>query len=281
MQADEQAIIGNWADGFNGFAELGTSEAGMGIIALNRATQDGQTNAQFAQGTIRGDQFIEALNNSRGNINGVKVTAATATTLDRWLGFGSHHQGTGAGNGGTGYTLTGTDADSITNVILSNITLEGFSAAYAFTNVKGASLAHLYFNDITNVTSSNRPYIFTGCKNIRAVDAYRKTLTTTDATATVVYEHGVMSNGNALHLKVKAIARRSAGPEIEFLERECIAVKEAGTTTIAASKALVEFVTGTGLVIDFAIASDRVRARVTGVAAETWDWTIWIDFEMH
>lgn len=275
MQADEQAIIGNWIDQFRTSVELGTSKVGMGIVALNRGISDGTASSEFMAGTIEGEMFTSALNVSKGGLNGTSIAVATGKTFERLRMIGEHHQGAAAA-ADTGVEILGTDTDSITNVDISHLSLDTFAAGLKLTNVKGATLSHVRFSDLTQ---STRPYTFTTSKNIRGIDVFNTTLSTTDATATNVFEMG-LSDGNVLHMKVRACSRNTDGSAAEYTERECIAKQEAGTATVVASKAQVN-IAGTTVAIDFTIVSNRVRARVAGIAAQNWDHTVWVDFEVH
>jgi hypothetical protein len=160
------------------------------------------------------------------------------------------------------------------------VLIKSFSQGIKLSGVYGAVIDSPRFSDMGTAT---RPIYLTSCKNIRGVNAFNFTQQTTNATATTVFDMGDLADGNVLCVTMRAAAMKSDGSAAGLLRRDFLFKKTGGTTTLVSSGALVND-GGNALPADALLAgvsSSRAQMKVKGIAAETWDWTVNIDFELQ
>ena len=281
VEADEQAVILNYIEGFKHGIVGGSGTVNKCLVASNRLHYLGAltTGRGVDFGSVNGFGYLIDGNVIFGYASsGVRFSTTGAETIDGISILNEVIKGLNTSQG-NGVTLDGAATDSITNVILANLQISTWQRAANFINVKGATLDNIRFSGLA---SSVRPYVFTTCKNIRATKAFSTTAQTTDAAATDVFELAI-SSGNVLKMTVHAMARQSDGSEVANLRRDFLFKDVSGTTTLVASGTLVND-GGSGLPADALLAvvdTNVPTAQIKGVVAETWDWTINIDFDLH
>ncbi len=276
MQADEQAVIANNFDNWKRGLEFSGPITGS-IVGLNRSY--GAAVDKAMGGVVSGEVVLNVGNVSRNFIDGIEYSCAAADTLDRLSIIGQHHQGTAAGSGGAGLVVTGLGTGNVTNVLVADATFKSFSTGINFTQVYDATISNVRLTNITNadVTGTQRAYVFTNSKRIVGRNCQATSIQTTNATATAISEIQI-ADGNVICLRVRVCSRKSDGTAREVMEARCAGYMEGGAVTIGTATVTKEFATACN--VTFLAATTRIRARVVGIAAETWDHFVTVDFEM-
>lgn len=276
-ESDEQAAIGNYIEDFNLGIGFGSGDTQYSQVALNRVhnSTGGATSYGVNFGAVKGWLANTVGNILKGFRYGVRWVVNTGETFDGISHVGDLIEGEG-NTVGSGFDITSDDAGGISNLSVVGPIIKDVDQPFQLTNVSGVYVTAPRF---INPGTSTRPYYFTTCKNIRGVQAFNATAQTTDATNTNVFQIGI-SDGNVLKVTMHALARKSDGSAVASLRRDFLFKQEGGTATLVASGTLVSD-GGTALDLNAAITSNRCMTRIAGIAAETWDWTINYDFELH
>ena len=279
MESNEQAAIGNYLEAFKFGFEIGSGDISYGLLALNRCHQiTGVSASKGITAAMQGQVFTEIGNIYRGFDSGPAYNIVTAETFDRLLALGIQAEGVDSATG-IGFEVDSSDTDGASNVLLADSIIGPYNQIVSLENVNGALLSNL-IHGASN--SASRPYFFTTCKNIRARNAVNFTKQTTDASNVNIFQVG-LSDGNVYKATMHALARKSDGSAVESMRCDFLFKHEASTCTLVASGTL-DRIGGSSLPADAlnaAVVSNRAMLRIKGIASETWDWTINIDFEIH
>jgi hypothetical protein len=277
MQADQQTSIGNFFDNVITGTEQGTAVLDDNISIGNRTVSAGGASSRgVTAASITGERIIDALSVHRNVRIGVRYATASTNSFDRLL-ISGHHLESDAAPGDIGVIVSAGTVGNITNVHVKDITTKNHSRAVEFTGVYGGTIENIR---ATGLTTATRPIQLANCKNIVGNNVWEYNVQTTNNTATSAYQMAI-SDGNLLTIKAKALARKSDGTSEIYIEREFLFKQEAGVASLVASGTANTL--GAGVVggLDASITSNRPLIRVTGAAAETWDWSVWIDFVLR
>jgi hypothetical protein len=274
MQADQQTVIGNFFDNVLTGIEQGTAVLDDNISIGNRTISAGGVSSRgVTAASITGERIIDALSVHRNVRIGVRYATASTNSFDRLL-ISGHHLESDAAPGDRGVIVSAGTIGNITNVNVKDITTKNHSRAVDFEGVYGGIIENIRS---TGLTTATRPIQLVNCKNIIGNNVWEYDVQTTGNTATSAYQMAI-SDGNLLTIKAKALARKSGGTSEIYIEREFLFKQEAGVASLVASGTANTLGAGAVGGLDASITSNRPLIRVTGAVAETWDWSVWIDF---
>lgn len=281
MEAEEQALIANSAEGFPDGIEQGSGDMSCNRTIANRLRGTAASGSMGHGMTASGTKFLNALNMSYSFESGTSIFASGATTIDRIIQLGEHHEGINNA-AGRGLEIIASTPGNITRAIVGDITLRSFDNGVRLDGVIGAILHDL---DISDIGNDPTIFDFTDSAQIVGRNFYRKTTQTTDATATNVLNFPLATNGQSVHIKMTAIARRNDGTEHAHFERHCLAKRESGTTSVVEQSTAFTLGNGAGTLeadgsIDFNASGSNIQCRVTGKAATTYNWMCTFDCEL-
>lgn len=122
---------------------------------------------------------------------------------------------------------------------------------------------------ITTGTSSggNRGYV-----EVQDTRTYGSSVQTTDATQTTILDIPTASDKGYL-ITARCVGLQNDGSDLSVYEFKTVFKNDGGTLTQAANS--LEFISEDNTATNFAlsVSTTNIRAQVTGIAAETYDWT--------
>jgi hypothetical protein len=278
MQADQQTAIGNFFDGVLGGIEQGSSILDDNILVANRTYAVGGATSRGVTASSNGSsRLIDALGVHKNVRVGLRYATSSTNTIDRLLIAGQHLECDVAVGGGQAVFVTTATPGAITNVHIKDITSKNFAYAVDLNGVHGGTIQNI---TATGLTTATRPINFANCKNITGRNVWAYNVQTTDATPTFAYQMAI-SNENLLTIRARCLARKSGGASEVYIERAFLFKQEANVASLVASGTATTLGAGAVGGLTASITSNRPLVRVTGIAAETWDWTVWIDFDLQ
>jgi hypothetical protein len=276
MQADQQSAIGNFFVGVLAGIEQGSAVLSDNLVLGNRTKSSGGVASRGVTASVdAGERLIDAYGIHSNVRIGVRYVTTGTNAIDRLLIAGQHLE-SDAAPGAQGVIVQAGTPGKITNVTVRDITTKNHSRAVDFVGVYGGIIENIR---ATGLITPTRPFSITDCKNVVGLNVWEYSVQTTDNTPTFVYDMNI-SNGNLLTIKAKCFARKSDGTSEAHIEQSFLFKQESGVASIVASGTPVKLGSGAVGGLTAAITSNRPAIRVTGVSAETWDWTVWIDFDL-
>jgi hypothetical protein len=280
VEADEQAAIANYGEGFEYGINAGSGQVDSQLVALNRLFYSGAltTGRGILWGAVEGERYQSIGNLLEGFAAGTVLTMAAGKTCKTVSIVGGQAKGLSTAQG-EGIKLAGGDADSLTKVLIADTQVDNFSQGISLQQTKWAILSNTQFGALS---TSTRPIFFVSCKNVVGRNVFSNEIQTTDATATTVFQIGDLADNNVLKVTMHALAKKTDMSAVGSLRRDFLFKRTGGTTTLVASGTQVND-GGNALPADAlsgSVTTDRGVFRVKGIAAETWDWFVNFDFEL-
>lgn len=278
MQADQQAAIGNFFDEVLSGIEIGSPAFSGNVGIGNRTHSNGGSSSRgvTAASGAATSQVIDALGWHLNVRIGVRYVTTGSGTIDRLL-ITDQLLESDAAPGAQAVIVSAATPGQITDVQVRNIRSKNHSRAVDLDGVYGGVIENIR---ATGLTTATRPIETVNCKNIAGRNVWRYSVTTTNASATLVYQQAI-SDGNRLVIRVRAHARKSDGTTEAYVEREFLFDMEGGTAALVASGTARTLGAGAVGGLSAGITSNRCAVYVTGIAAETWDWDVAsVDFDL-
>ena len=119
---------------------------------------------------------------------------------------------------------------------------------------------------------------YKGYIDIQGVRFYQFSATTTDATPLDIWTKDTFSNTTTF-ITIKVLGHNPVDNLSDYHEKKFLVKNTAGTGSIVGTEQNLDIAEGTTSIAVSIVNTDDVKLTITGVAAQTWNWTVNINFE--